>query len=225
MVHQQEKVLVRCKVGQTQEKGYVDGQTHLTVNRLGYNFLFEWYTVHRSNRKLRQVTARPQCSATAHTSRRSTHWRCSSTQHLLLGLQVHLSSSQFRPSPGVSVQGCPAQCVKHGGASYIKFCTLIKLRGFGCNQPPALIISRAVRPAPESFWGGQKALCAYTSLGAQSCEVPRHPDAGAERTGEAAGSRQCYSRLHPLRTPKCNQEKGKDGIYVLNSAADKLDES
>lgn len=46
----------------------------------------------------------------------------------------------------------------------------------------------------------------------------------AEQTGEAAGSSQCYSRLHPLRTPKCNQEKLKDGIYVLNSAADKLDE-
>lgn len=44
-----------------------------------------------------------------HSPRCSARSCCSSALRLLSASQVKLSSSQIRPNPGISVQGCPAQ--------------------------------------------------------------------------------------------------------------------
>lgn len=153
------------------------------------------------------------------------------TGHLLSWLQATLSSS----SSGVSAWGCPAQakqtqCVKHRGINYTMLCPLTKLRDPACKQTPALKVSWAVWLVPGFSWNRQKALCWQTVLGSQSCEDLSHRSAGAAELSRQGGCRHswitpCYSRLHPWGTLKCSREKWKDGIYVLNSAADNLDKT
>lgn len=82
---------------------------HLTRNRLEYDFHLKLYAVHSGNGKLHCVPAHPSCSTTAHTARCSAPSHCSSALRLLSALLMNLSSSQIRPNPDVSVQGCPAQ--------------------------------------------------------------------------------------------------------------------